>query len=573
METITLTLCDNRTGMASGYLGGLTKEAYRFEGRDVPDGAKVALLTPDGRTLAAATVQGGAAEVDTDTQEVADLLRYQPVGAEAQVHIAIGDSDNILAIIPAKMRKNWLDDSAVHPPAPLPDYWTAKQTREAIDEALKGYATQAWVGGRLEDYLPLTGGTVTGKTTIMGTTFQNKGWIFTAELSEGGKWLKDKYAFKAHTHAQSDVTGLTAALAAKQDALIPGEGIDLCGNVISATGGGGLPNTILISSGNPATVDAEAQKYVVIGAGASGSRCSVVVGDGGFANESGVALGEGASADVMGVAIGRGAGSYTNGVAIGSAHANGSAVAIGKDVYAFGNALALGASVNAREFSVALGASAGADGVYSVALGAHATTCAEGVAVGLSATVTGSGGVANGAYAKAFEHSVALGYCARGGSGWYEGKAIAIGYYSEAFDDSIAIGVGAVVCSTGHGNLALGSCAFVGYDADFENAAIGYGAVVDGVCTYRAAVLGAQGYTNISGGTVLSASDREQTLTLQLYLVACRELCKYGVIGLTMTDWLTGETCGVYTGADVFMAALNGTPWTGAFGGCCSCAA
>lgn len=73
----------------------------------------------------------------------------------------------------------------------------------------------AWVKNLLAGYLPLTGGTVTGKTTIMGTTFQNKGWILTTELSEGGKWLKEKYAFKAHTHAVSDISGLQTALDAK----------------------------------------------------------------------------------------------------------------------------------------------------------------------------------------------------------------------------------------------------------------------------------------------------------------------------------------------------------------------
>lgn len=504
METITLTLCDNRLGSASSYLGGLTLETYQFKGRDIPDGTRVALLTPDGRTLAAATVQGGAAEVDTDTQEVADLLRYLPVGAEAQIHIAIGDEDNILAIIPAKMRKNWLDDSAVRPPAPLPDYWTSAQTRDAIAEALKGYSTEEWVNKQL---------------------------------------------------------------AKKQNALEAGDNITLeqqdNGKVRISSNGGGLPNSVLVSSGDPATVDAEAKKYAVIGAGATGYRCSVVVGDGGFANEGGVALGEDASAGYDGVGLGRGAIAHNFGVSIGHA------------ARAFDSGLAAGDTASAGRYAVALGVSACAEEGCSVALGAYATTSiySEGVAVGPSAYAAGHGGVAIGTYARAFKNSVALGYRASGGLGWNEGKGIAIGYYSESKGRNLAIGVGAAALSLSYGNLALGSCAYVGYDADFENAAIGYGAVVDGVCTYRAAVLGAQGYTNISGGTVLSASDREQTLTLQLYLVACRKLCKYGVIGLTMTDWLTGETSGVYTGADVFMAALNGTPWTGAFGGCCSCAA
>lgn len=132
METVTVTLNADRTGRASGYLGGLTKEAYVLVG-DVPNGATLALLTPDGRTLAVAEVTGNRAEVDTDTQEVADLLRYQPVGAEAQVHIAIGSPDDLVAIVPATMRKNWLDDANVHPPVPLTQYWTAEQTKAALD--------------------------------------------------------------------------------------------------------------------------------------------------------------------------------------------------------------------------------------------------------------------------------------------------------------------------------------------------------------------------------------------------------------------------------------------------------
>ena len=93
-----------------------------------------------------------------------------------------------------------------------------------LDEAMMGY-------------LPLSGGTVTGETTIMGTSFSNKGWLFASNISEGGTWIASKYAAKAHTHTQGDVEGLTAALAAKQDTLTAGEGISIEGNVISATGG------------------------------------------------------------------------------------------------------------------------------------------------------------------------------------------------------------------------------------------------------------------------------------------------------------------------------------------------
>lgn len=81
--------------------------------------------------------------------------------------------------------------------------------------------------------MPKSGGTFTGGLNVMGE-------VSASALAEGGQALGDKYAAKTHTHAQSDVTGLTAALAAKQDALTAGEGISISGNVIAATGGSGL---------------------------------------------------------------------------------------------------------------------------------------------------------------------------------------------------------------------------------------------------------------------------------------------------------------------------------------------
>lgn len=48
----------------------------------------------------------------------------------------------------------------------------------------------------LGGYLPLTGGTVTGDTTIMGTRFSNNGWLFASNISEGGTWISSKYQKK-----------------------------------------------------------------------------------------------------------------------------------------------------------------------------------------------------------------------------------------------------------------------------------------------------------------------------------------------------------------------------------------
>ncbi len=134
---------------------------------------------------------------------------------------------------------------------------------------LSAYYTKTEADGR---YLKLTGGTVTGITSIMGTSFTNRGWLFANNIAEGGVWIVSKYAAKTHTHAMgdvsgldealadkaeaehthevSDVVGLSLALAAKQDKLVAGDGITIAadGKTISATGGGDVPSeTALLS--------------------------------------------------------------------------------------------------------------------------------------------------------------------------------------------------------------------------------------------------------------------------------------------------------------------------------------
>ena len=140
MQEITFEIDAQRVGRASGYLGGLTVERYTFTGATIPAGTRLAILTRAGGLIAAATIaEGNAAEVDTNTQEVADLLRYQPLGACESVYIALGDADNILAIIPATMRKNWLDDEATHPPVPANRY----PTKTELDEWLARFDERA----------------------------------------------------------------------------------------------------------------------------------------------------------------------------------------------------------------------------------------------------------------------------------------------------------------------------------------------------------------------------------------------------------------------------------------------
>ena len=153
MQEVQFEIDAQRVGRASGYIGGLTVERYTFTGATIPAGTRLAILTRAGVTIAAAEIaEGNAATVDTNTQEVADLLRYQPLGACESVYIALGNADDIIALIPAVMRKNWLDDEATHPPVPANRYptkteldqWLARfDERAAAAEAAKADAQAA----------------------------------------------------------------------------------------------------------------------------------------------------------------------------------------------------------------------------------------------------------------------------------------------------------------------------------------------------------------------------------------------------------------------------------------------
>lgn len=140
METINLTLNRaTRSGrLDRAYLGGLTTEQIVVkwdDGAALPEGTKLALYQGDTLCAAADLDASGACELSTDTQEIADAFQGLPVDYALNFRIFLGDADNLLAIVPAQVKKNWLDGGS-HPPAPIPAYWTREQTRAAIDEAI-----------------------------------------------------------------------------------------------------------------------------------------------------------------------------------------------------------------------------------------------------------------------------------------------------------------------------------------------------------------------------------------------------------------------------------------------------
>lgn len=136
--TISIT---GRSGTISDFIGGLCSEKLIFTGDALTLPAKVALLDLDGTPLAAADLQSNdsgaiTADLSTDTQQIADRYRYQPTDTLNRATLFIGDDNTIQAVIEVQVKKNWLDDSAYHPPAPLPEYWTAEQVQAAIEAAV-----------------------------------------------------------------------------------------------------------------------------------------------------------------------------------------------------------------------------------------------------------------------------------------------------------------------------------------------------------------------------------------------------------------------------------------------------
>lgn len=128
-----------RGGSASGPLVALQDNPLALSGADVPQGAEVALLTKGGIVLAAATTADAEGHVTLPcaTRQVADATRNLPLGRSLAVHLLVSDGAGLLAAVPLELLPNKLPALAALPPAPLPSYWTAEQTRAAIAEATR----------------------------------------------------------------------------------------------------------------------------------------------------------------------------------------------------------------------------------------------------------------------------------------------------------------------------------------------------------------------------------------------------------------------------------------------------
>lgn len=241
MQEVSIEIDAQRVGRANGYLGGLTIERYTFTGATIPTGTRLAILTRAGVTIAAAEItEGNAATVDTNTQEVADLLRYQPLGACESVYVALGNADTILAIIPAVMRKNWLDDEATHPPVPANRYptkteldeWLARfderaaaaETANADAQEAAAQAAQSATDARASKTAAESAATVA--KTAQGKAEAAQAAAETAQKgAEAAKAAAAQSATEAANSAQAAAN--SAQLAAERLALVPAVAVDV----------------------------------------------------------------------------------------------------------------------------------------------------------------------------------------------------------------------------------------------------------------------------------------------------------------------------------------------------------
>lgn len=192
----------NQTGRIDApYVNLLTIETFALPAL-VVDGTTVALLTPEGDTLAIGHASGGQVILDSNTLQAAGYCHGAAVGESKNAFLVIGETDALQAIIPVLVRANPLDDLA--PPAALvPIYPTTDELRSILFE-MEGKARRAEDSANRAE---------------------------SAEASVVAKRAEDKAA-EAVRAAQRAEDGLSG----KQDSFGVGDGLLLENGVLSATG-------------------------------------------------------------------------------------------------------------------------------------------------------------------------------------------------------------------------------------------------------------------------------------------------------------------------------------------------
>ena len=123
----------NQTGRIDApYIALLTIETFALPA-SVSDGTTVAMLTPEGDTLAIGHASGGQVTLDSNTLQSAGYCHGVAVGESKNAFLVIGETDALQAIIPVLVRANPLDDLA--PPAQMaPAYPTTAELQAILKE-------------------------------------------------------------------------------------------------------------------------------------------------------------------------------------------------------------------------------------------------------------------------------------------------------------------------------------------------------------------------------------------------------------------------------------------------------
>lgn len=131
---ITVTINTTRGGTVSAPFAALATERITFLGDLIPgDNTTLALLDEHGGTLAQGRIVGAEADLDLNTCQADEATRYATPGEPIRAYLAVGDTDNLLAVIPCQLVRNALDNLA--PPAELaPTYPTSERLLAILTE-------------------------------------------------------------------------------------------------------------------------------------------------------------------------------------------------------------------------------------------------------------------------------------------------------------------------------------------------------------------------------------------------------------------------------------------------------